>query len=91
MSKYKLNNEEKELLNQIEDGDFLDIENQVEEIQRFEQIADYNLNKRKSINIRPLEVDLIKVRTKAAKEGIPYQTLINSVIHKFANDQLIMK
>lgn len=45
--------------------------------------------KTKNINIRISKYDLEKLREKSAKEGLPYQTLISSVIHKYVSDQLV--
>ncbi len=46
------------------------------------QIAKNTLAKRKTVTVRLTERDLIKVKTKAAQEGLPYQTYIASLIHK---------
>jgi predicted DNA binding CopG/RHH family protein/uncharacterized DUF497 family protein len=46
-------------------------------------------NKTKNINIRISEYDLEKVKQKSAGEGLPYQTLISSVIHKYIAGKLI--
>ena len=45
--------------------------------------------KTKNINIRINEHDLAVLKNKAASEGIPYQTLISSVLHKFVSDRLV--
>ena len=45
--------------------------------------------KTKNINIRISEYDLEKLREKSAYEGLPYQTLISSIIHKYVSNQLI--
>jgi predicted DNA binding CopG/RHH family protein len=45
--------------------------------------------KTKNINIRISEYDFEKLREKSGKEGIPYQTLIASILHKYASDQLV--
>jgi predicted DNA binding CopG/RHH family protein len=45
--------------------------------------------KTKNINIRINEHDLAVLKSKAASEGIPYQTLISSVLHKFVSDRLV--
>ena len=45
--------------------------------------------KRKNVNIRISERDLRRVKERAASEGIPYQTLITSVLHKYVTDQLV--
>ncbi|MDE0229372.1 MAG: CopG family antitoxin [Spirochaetaceae bacterium] len=45
--------------------------------------------KTRSINIRISEHDLETVKRKAEREGLPYQTLISSILHKYVNDQLV--
>ena len=46
-------------------------------------------NKTKNINIRISAYDIEKVKQKSAEEGIPYQTLISSIIHKYISGSLI--
>jgi predicted DNA binding CopG/RHH family protein len=46
--------------------------------------------KTKNINIRISEYVLEKLREKSAREGIPYQTLISSILHKYVSDQLVV-
>ena len=46
-------------------------------------------NKTKNINIRISEYDMEKVKQRAAEEGIPYQTLISGIIHKYITGRLI--
>ncbi|MCL2209604.1 MAG: hypothetical protein FWC19_09605 [Treponema sp.] len=46
-------------------------------------------NKTKNINIRISAYDIEKVKQKSAEEGIPYQTLISSVIHKYITGKLV--
>jgi predicted DNA binding CopG/RHH family protein len=50
---------------------------------QYEEYARYSLNKQKRINIRMTERDLKKIRAKAVEEGIPYQSLISMLIHKY--------
>ena len=45
--------------------------------------------KRKNINIRISEYDLANLKRKAEAEGIPYQTLITSILHKYITDRLV--
>lgn len=45
--------------------------------------------KRRNVNIRISEADLERIRRRAADEGVPYQTLISSVLHRFVTDQLV--
>jgi predicted DNA binding CopG/RHH family protein len=56
--------------------------------QIIESIID-EAKKTKNINIRISEYDLEKLREKSASEGLPYQTLISSIIHKYVSNQLI--
>ncbi len=46
-------------------------------------------NEKKNISLRLNSQDLEQIKLKAEREGIPYQTLISSVLHKFVSDQLI--
>jgi predicted DNA binding CopG/RHH family protein len=54
----------------------------------YREIASNTLKKNKKINIRISENDLSALQRKAAREGIPYQTLIGSVLHKFVSGLL---
>ena len=53
------------------------------ERKQYEEYARYSLNKQKRINIRMSDRDLKKIRAKAIEEGIPYQSLISMLIHKY--------
>lgn len=53
------------------------------EKKRFEEYARNSLMKQKRINIRMTERDLKKIQAKAIEEGIPYQSLISMLIHKY--------
>ena len=86
-----LDKEEEQLLEDLESWLYKSVDNLDEEKTRLQKVAKYNINKRKAINIRPLEVDIVKIKAKADIEWIPYQTLINSVIHKYATGQLVNK
>jgi len=44
--------------------------------------------KTKNINIRISQGDLFNIKSKAEKQGIPYQTLISSLIHQYTNNQI---
>jgi len=53
------------------------------EKKQFEEYARNSLTKQKRINIRMTERDLKKIQAKAIEEGIPYQSLISMLIHKY--------
>ena len=48
-------------------------------------------NKKKSISLRLKANDLEQLKRRADAEGLPYQTLLSSIVHKFVSDQLVDK
>lgn len=87
MSKAKLSKEEKELLDSVESGKF---ESTLTDARRkeLEAVATSTFRKDKRINIRLSNRDLIAVQSRASEEGIPYQTLVSSIIHKYVSGSL---
>ena len=57
-------------------------------LSRYRQYARYTLRKTRRINLRISERDLIAIKKIAQEEGIPYQTLIASLIHKYVESRL---
>jgi predicted DNA binding CopG/RHH family protein len=53
------------------------------EKKQYEEYARNSLTKQKRINIRMTERDLKKIQAKAIEEGVPYQSLISMLIHKY--------
>lgn len=88
MINYELDKEEKELTDAIAAGDFKNVPNLEQEKKRYQAIARATLNKNRNINIRISEMDLHKIKTKAAAKGLPYQTLVSSVLHQYSNDKV---
>lgn len=87
----KLDKEEKEVLNAYEKGRFSSIPHVKKEIAKYREYAKSTLQKNKRINIRLSERDLVHIQRKAVEEGLPYQTLISSVLHKYINGNLTEK
>ena len=85
MKTLNLNNEEKELLEEIERDEWRSVVKDPGELTRYRDAARRTLKKDKRVNIRISERDLNALRRLAAEEGIPYQTLVSSVIHKFVS------
>lgn len=85
MKVYQLDPEEEEVLKAFEEGKLVRIENFTQEKKMLEQAAKNTLKKTKNINIRLTEKDVQKLKAKAAEEGIPYQTLAASILHKYTN------
>lgn len=83
MKKYQLDKEEREILSSVENGDWQPIKLTSAQRKKYAQIAKATLKKNKHIHLRMSEMDLEGIKTKAAREGIPYQTLITSIIHKY--------
>jgi len=87
MSKSRLPAEERKLLESIERGAFKS-ELTARRRAELERIADDTFRKDKRINIRISNRDLLAVQSKAMREGIPYQTLVSSIIHKYVSGSL---
>ena len=64
------------------------IDNLKNEKDRYKQIAIAQMSKKKAINIRLLESDIERIKAKSLSQGLPYQTLIGSLIHQYANDKI---
>ena len=77
-----LDAEERALYESFENGEFVPVANQEEEKAKAMAAAKATLNKTRNINIRLSERDLYKLKAKAVEEGIPYQTLASSILHK---------
>jgi predicted DNA binding CopG/RHH family protein len=85
----KLTNEEKEILKSYENGEWISSKNLSADRKQLKGYAKTALRKDRRINIRISENDLLQLQRKAAQDGLPYQTLISSVLHKFINGRLI--
>ena len=82
-----LDKDERELAKSIEKEELISDLTKKEKKQ-YEEYARYSLSKRKRINIRMSERDLKKIRAKAIEEGIPYQSLISMLIHKYNDGKI---
>ena len=91
MKKIKLNKEEKVILKSVENGEWRSIKNKENGIKRYEVIAKATLKKDRRINIRISSKDINAIQTKALEDGLPYQTLISSILHKYVSGRLIEK
>lgn len=87
MKYYELDKEEKEILDAIEKSKIKRVKNFAQEKKKLQQAAKFTLNKIKNINIRVTLKDLHKIKTLATEQGIPYQTLIASLIHQYSNNR----
>ena len=83
--------EEKESLKAFESGKLKKAKNSAEEREAHKAIAEATFKKDARINIRLSSRDLRALQARALKEGVPYQTLVSSVLHKFVDGQLVEK
>ncbi len=87
MSKAKLNKEEKEILKDFEAGEFESVLTSKRK-KYIQTVAEKTFKKDKRINIRISSRDLRSLQRRALEEGIPYQTLVSSVLHKYVSGGL---
>lgn len=87
MSKLNLSKEESEILEAFEAGEFKSVltDKRKKELQH---IAKETFKKDKRINIRISSRDLASLQRRALEEGIPYQTLVSSILHKYVSGGL---
>ncbi len=88
MKRLKLSAEEKAIERSLDDGQWKPAANWPKRKLALEAAARAFLAKSARVNIRLAPNDLMGLKTKAAQEGMPYQTLIASVLHKFVTGQL---
>lgn len=82
---YKLDKEEQELLDLFERGELKSSKNATSLMDDARKAATEHMKKNARINIRLSQFDLDRIKRIAACEGLPYQTLISSILHKYAN------
>ncbi len=85
MKYYELTQEEKKLLKEVEEGKYKRVDNFEKAKKEAIAAARNTLNKTRNINIRITERVLSRLKAKAIEEGIPYQTLVSSILHKYVN------
>lgn len=87
--KFKLDKEEQALVKSLQKGKWhsvSDLENYKIHLQK---VAKNTINKTERINLRLTPKDVKEARVKGVEEGVPYQTLLASVIHKYLKGELI--
>ncbi len=87
----QLNSEEREILEKFERGELRPASNVEHERDQARQAARNTFNKTRRVNLRVTERDFSLAHARAREEGIPYQTLLSSVIHKYLSGRLVEK
>jgi len=83
-----LDKEEQELSESVEMGEWRSVPNLKEEIIKAKEYARATFAKNQRMNLRISKKDLDALKIKAMEEGIPYQTLAASVLHKYLSGRL---
>lgn len=85
---YALNDEEQALLEAVEIEGIKSASDVSDRMKQAREAALNTINqKRKAITIRLPERDLFRLKAQALRDGLPYQTLISSVLHKYIEGQ----
>jgi predicted DNA binding CopG/RHH family protein len=94
MNKFKpktfkpISQEEKDLMESIEREEWKPVKNYNREKDKAIEAARNTLKKDKRINLRLTQKDYQQIQIKAIEEGLPYQSLIASIVHKYLNGKL---
>lgn len=86
-----LSKHEKKLAESVERGEWRRVRDSERESRRYQEYARATFRKDKRVNIRISEKDLVSIQKRAVAEGLPYQTLMASVLHKFVAGRLVEK
>ena len=83
----KLSKEEKNIVRSIERGEWR-ATSRKEELRKYQEAARQTLKKDARLNIRISSHDLAILRKEAMTEGLPYQTFVSSLLHKYVTKRL---
>jgi len=84
----KLEPKERELLDSVERGEWRSVRRLKSEQKRYQGYVAATLRKDRRVNIRISSKDLLAIQKRAVEEGLPYQTLISSLLHKYVSGRL---
>ncbi len=80
--------DEREIMESVEQGEWTSVGDKSELFESIEGAARATMLKDQRMNIRISQRDLYQLKTRAVQEGIPYQTLVTSIIHKYLSGML---
>lgn len=87
----QLSAEERDVLDRLERNELRSVPDAEREAELARQAARNTFNKTRRVNLRVTERDFNLAHARAREEGIPYQTLLSSVIHKYLTGRLTEK
>ncbi|MFI4954550.1 MAG: antitoxin [Gammaproteobacteria bacterium] len=88
-TKQHLDLEEQEILAAIESGRLKSVPHLKDKIKYYQDAAKMHANKNRRVSLRMTEWDFMRIQEKALREGLAYQSLLSSIIHKYLTGQLI--
>ena len=91
MKKVQLDQEEQGILNAFEAGKLQAIPHSQEEVTRLTQLFKTASNKTSRVSLRMSKSDYLRAKEVAFQEGLPYQTLLSSILHKYFTGQFVEK
>jgi predicted DNA binding CopG/RHH family protein len=84
----KFDKYEKGIEEALESGEFKSVKGLEQEIAVAREMAENHTRKDQRMNIRISQRDLERIKSKAMEEGVPYQTLVTSILHKYVSGKL---
>jgi predicted DNA binding CopG/RHH family protein len=91
IKQYKLDPEEQAILDEMDRGEWVEVANQKQELAKLQASAKRHGNKMHRVNIRLTDWDYEKVRVQALEQGVPFTTLIGSIVHQFLSGKLLVQ
>jgi len=88
MKKLTLDSYESSILQDIENNEFSSVNHLANEIEEARAMVIRRQQKELRMNLRISRYDLELIKTRAMEEGVPYQTLVTSIVHKYAQGKL---
>ena len=85
----RLNRDEREIIESVERGEWKSVARSPAAVKRYREYAESTFKKNRRVNIRLSGNDLDAIQKRAIEEGVPYQTLIASLVHKYAAGKLL--
>jgi predicted DNA binding CopG/RHH family protein len=89
VSTFSMDEEERSLAESIENDEWVPVDNVIEARERSIEYAAATLKKNRRMNIRVSERDVLQLKARAAEEGIPYETLVSMILHKYVTGRLV--
>lgn len=84
----KIDEYEQDILDAFEKGDLISTKPSKQEKEKYNSAAQATFLKDRRVNIRLSSPDLMDIQARALEDGVPYQTLIASVLHKYVSGRL---